>query len=198
MPQQVEQLSAVHVRFVTPTLPDGIDLGQAETIYDLTRKASSAEGEAIIEADRNRTVDCGNLLQELKDAGYALVSASAQEKLQTGKRQRPTYVINFHFVPTESAEIDESNLASLQKAEDALIALTVLSFWHCMVYLNPGEEYPWISIACAVREQRYLGDNIDTPKLVRDRDEHGEKVGDLHPLEATNTLVFADMTVSLL
>ena len=199
MQKQLVKVRAVRVRFLVTTLPalaSNIEVGH-ETVYDLTRKLNSATGVSVIDSDDSRSVNCTNLLSQIENAGFVLVSVSIQKQLSNSKFSKVKYVVNFHFVPMDVAIAHAPNFSEHKIARSLFSEFISMNYWHLMAFENPGEEKPWLSIACNNRVQRYKADDMSRPIMKYDRDSDGEKAGEPYPLPADSVITFDGASVTL-
>lgn len=185
-------LKAVHVAFRCTWQYEELQELQRETLDDLLRKSSSPSGNLVIAPESTRVVSLENLLLQLEDQGFELVAGWMQETLPPlSERYGSTnFVINFHFVPREQAEVSEKVSEVLRRI---FTELTSMNYWHCQAYRNPSDNGSWLSINLNARVQRYLGDDPEKPVMVRNRDEQGQKIEGSHPITADAELVLEDL-----
>lgn len=128
-------------------------------------------------------VDIGQLLNDLGNAGFVLVSVSCQERAGVSSYR---HIVRFRFVPEELIEPDILPESHRKEYMDSLRDLASKAMWNAHAWQNPWfvEHAPTedrhISACCAYR-QPYVGRNGETI-TERLMGPDGRRIGDPLPI----------------
>lgn len=155
---------------------------EPETFAQSNERKTHSSGTMIIEPIEN--VSLGQFVRELVGAGYELVDAFCQERLdRKDPNGRKTYwMVRFMFVRRECMVQDDFEAVRFQMMA-ALTTMCTTAMWRVRAFNNPcyqnGEEVAsqrtWV-VNLEARKPLFQGDG--TPVVVWQKDERGERVGD--------------------
>ena len=153
-----------------------------ETLYGYNiRKSRLTNGIMVIEPVENCSLS--DFIEELKDAGYEMVDAFHQERINPKPYSMKTYhMVRFTFASHEFVNISDD---FKKKRDDIYVALTEMcstAMWRVRAFSNPfykdGEE---------IHGQRVLSINMEArkplfhpdgqPIMVWQKDENGRRIG---------------------
>ena len=167
-------------------IPSWVPERECETVFEkYERDTKCVIGEAnncVIEQTEQVALDV--LLDDLKDAGYHLVSVWRQQRLN---RKRPGYyhVLRFTFDRGVDAQEKPEQLRRLySSAEDEFSGLLWDAFWRVKAYRNPGEDgASLLSINRGAPTDRLNPDGSE--RCEWKKDDSGNRVGtEPKPIEA--------------
>jgi len=163
-------------------LPLSIKEREPETVHEyFARKGTQDTGQSVLVASEGMSLKISTLRTRLEESGYKLVAGSVQQRPVVGT-VRHYYVASYHFYPQEVAVVPDD--VDVVKLEDEFDDLTYDGFWQAQAYLNPSDDgRQWLSLNLAHRTQRFLGENLSTPSLKRERDSEGNPIGEPVPIK---------------
>lgn len=178
-------------------VPKGIPELTPESVGEAMEREHRADGEQVIAPVEN--VDLLEFVGELIDNGYELASAASQERVNPRNPGNTYYMVRFVFVPEEDVNRENEagdNMSDLkQMCKDAM--------WRVKVFVNPfisdGEEVAGqhvVSINMTSRKPLY--NNVGKPIRVWQKDESGERIGDVPvPVRPNYVLSFVDDVIEV-
>ncbi len=183
----ITNLSSVFVQFnfkakQAHLLPLSIREREPETVHEyFDRMSTDNTGRSVLTECEGMSLKISTLRSRLEETGYRLVVGAVQERPIVGT-VRHYYVASYHFYPEEVAVVPDD--IDVVKLRDEFDNLTYDGFWQALAYLNPSEDgRQWLSLNLAHRTQRFLGENLSTPSLKRERDSKGNPTGEPVPIK---------------
>ena len=166
-------------------------------------RKSSATGVTVIEPAENCSAN--GFLDELKSAGYELVDALYQTRMnKPGTYNKVYHMVRYTFGRTrDDAVVPDEFQNALIKARDELGTLIDTAMWRVRVFSNPfykkGEEMPDQRVASVNFEARKpLIQSDGQPVLVWQKDDAGNKIGDAPlPLQSSFMLQIVDGRIQI-
>lgn len=165
-------------------IPEGIKRKDPETREELEERVKRYPGgDWAIRSVQHCSLE--RLHEYLKDAGYVLVDAFSQERLDPCDIdcKRREYVVRFVFMRKGIAQISEAFRKARGCAVTALSEMCNTSFWRVDVHRNPlyddqGRKMPdqhSVCITPTAREPLFHGDGSRVTQW--QRDERGRRIG---------------------
>jgi len=168
-------------------VPDSIPARQAETAIESISRKLVKTGELVIDPIPNCSLE--QFVGQLEAAGFELVDAFSQERVNHKDLKRPYQMIRFIFARRERAHPTEIFQAQSDVVRWDLQKLLRTAFWRVRIFRNPfirdGKQLPGefsLSVNLESRVNRFkIVDGKEMPETAR-RKENGKKIGDPVPL----------------
>lgn len=199
------QLSMSNDKRIPNYVPERDQETWTESLNRRTFRTDGPSSVQLVKSGDDERYSFENLLDQLADAGYYMVSVWRQERKDPKGRRDPrgngrTYhTLRYTFAKGEEAE---QRLGELQdeypSVEEDFISRMNDVFWRANVFQNyrgHGESMISVNLGAAVDRLDQNGDE----RLVWDRDDAGEKVGDApKPIQPHGRVVIdTNLNVSL-
>lgn len=135
------------------------------------------------------STDISNLHDQLIEQGLTLTHATRikRQTFVADGLQRDYDLVRFHYYPSDVAYVHED--VDVEKLVNAFREIAVMGFFTLNVHLNRSEGVPWLSINFDGRVQRYIGEDLTKPVLVK-KDQRGQKLKTPHPIQPKHVLEY--------
>ncbi len=156
-------------------VPEWIGCHEKEVPQERTERKNRLHGELVIEKTKSCSVL--NLAKDLGVAGYELVDAFCQKRINPKYPNKRYQMVRFVFVRNEDMQLPDNFMNKRVPALGSLREMCAAAMWRARVFLNPyyenGEKIPnkhAISINLDVRRP------LRPPIMVWPRDENNRKM----------------------